>query len=190
MLGLKKASNQEATRYATSADFCRIFQQDMDRLYVLSFLLTGDQEMAEKCFVRGLDDSGKGNPVFKEWAQAWARRTIIQNAIQMIRPRPTDGMRTNSGSNAEAPTKMAEMAAIISLPNFDRFAYVLSVLEHYPLQECALLLNCSRGDVVTARMRALQQVVKEAQNASTVCAPQTSRAGIRSGYVPQFAAIA
>ncbi len=44
MFGLKKASNQEPTRYATRADFCRIFEKDMNRLYVLSFLLTGDRK--------------------------------------------------------------------------------------------------------------------------------------------------
>ncbi len=108
----------------------------------------------------------------------------------MIRPRPTDGMRTNSGSNAEAPTKMAEMAAIISLPTF-RTIRIRDVrpgtLPDFRNARFCLIAVAAMWSA--ARMRALQQVVKEAQNASTVCAPQTSRAGIRSGYVPQFAAL-
>src|SRR5215469_17201964 len=90
MFGLKKMSSQEPSPYATRADFCRIFQKDMNRLYLLSFLLTGDHSVAEQCFVGGLHMSQEGNPVFKEWAESWARRAIIRNAIRMIRPRPTE----------------------------------------------------------------------------------------------------
>jgi hypothetical protein len=71
-------SNQETTRYAMRADFCLIFTKDMDSLCLLSFLLTGEHSLAEKCFVHGLEDSQKGNPVFNEWALSWARRTIVQ----------------------------------------------------------------------------------------------------------------
>jgi hypothetical protein len=28
----------------------------------------------------------EGHHVFKEWAESWARRAVIQNAIRMIRP--------------------------------------------------------------------------------------------------------
>src|ERR1700739_592378 len=68
MFGPKKLANLESTPYATRSDFCRIFKKDMNRLYLLSFLLTGKHSLAEKCFVSGLEDSAKGNPVFKEWA--------------------------------------------------------------------------------------------------------------------------
>jgi DNA-directed RNA polymerase specialized sigma24 family protein len=161
MFGARKVANQKPTPYATRADFCRIFERDMNRLYLLSFLLTGDRSTAEKCFVRGLDDSAEGNPVFKEWARSWARRTIIRNAIQMIRPRPTVSGTSNStsdGSAAHDITEAAEIAEIIDLPAFERFSFLMSVLERYSDQECSLLLNCTRSDVVAARGRALQQM--------------------------------
>lgn len=159
MFGLAKIPSHKPAPYATSADFCRIFEKNMDRLYLLSLLLTGNQSDAEKCFVQGLVDSREGNPVFREWSESWARRTIVHNAIQMIQPRPIDVLPSESATErgAEQPP---EVAAILELPSFDRFAYVLSVLEGYPLQECALLLDCSRSEVITARMRALQQVVQ------------------------------
>jgi hypothetical protein len=72
MFGARKITDQEPTPYATRADFCRIFEKDMNHLYLLSFLLTGDHALAQGCFVRGLEDSAKGNPVFKECAQSWA----------------------------------------------------------------------------------------------------------------------
>jgi len=161
MFGLAKTSTKKPELYTTGADFCRIFEKDMNRLYLLSFLLTGNHSAAERCFVQGLADSKESNPVFKEWAESWARRTIVQNAIHMVRPKPTDV--SASDGRDSGTVEPAEVAAILGLPAFDRFAYVLSVLEGYPLQECALLLDCTRGEVVEARMRALQEVVRSVE---------------------------
>jgi DNA-directed RNA polymerase specialized sigma24 family protein len=138
----------------------------MNRLYLLSFLLTGDRSMAERCFVRGLDNSAKGNPVFKEWAQSWARRTIILNAIHMIKPQPTDNSAAESPSDRSAGYAVtpAEIAGIVELPAFERFAFVMSVLERYSDQDCSLLLGCSAGDVFAARTRALRQIADAAES--------------------------
>jgi membrane protein DedA with SNARE-associated domain len=153
-------SHQDACgQYTTRGDFCRIFYEQTRSLYRLSFLLTADQEKAQQCFVSGLEDSVKGSPVFKEWARSWARRTIIQNAVRVIHPQPIEEhARTSFGSNdtmlaAEPP----ELAAVLLLDPFERFVYVMSVLEHYSDQDCSLLLGCAQRDVVAGRVRALQQ---------------------------------
>ena len=160
MLGAKNIPNQVVTPYATRADFCRVFEKNTNSLYLLCFLLTADHEAAEKCFVSGLEDSAQGSPVFAAWAESWARRTIIDNAIRMIRPRPESGTQTStSDNNARQRTKETDMiAAVIDLSAFDRFVFVMSVLERYSDQECSLLLDCSRTGVVAARIRALQQI--------------------------------
>jgi len=161
MLGATQVSNQETTPYARGADFCRIFVEEMDRLYLLSLLLTGEHSLAEECFVRGLEDSRRGNPVFKEWALSWARRTIIQAAIKLIQPRPTYNRKpspTPAGGSIHATTQPAEIAIIVGLPQFERFVFVMSVLERHSSQECSLLLDCSRGDVIAARTWVLQQI--------------------------------
>src|SRR5215471_1036141 len=77
--------------YATAADFCRIFGQDMNRLFLLALLLTGDHEKAEQCFDAALDNATRRRTVFREWARPWARRAIIQAAQCMIDPRPRYG---------------------------------------------------------------------------------------------------
>jgi hypothetical protein len=79
---------QPAIGYATAENFCRIFAEGMNDLYQLSFLLTADHEKAERCFVMGLEESITSNRVFKEWAHSWAKRTVIQNAIRELKPRP------------------------------------------------------------------------------------------------------
>jgi DNA-directed RNA polymerase specialized sigma24 family protein len=151
------------TPYASSADFCRVFDENMNSLYLLAFLLTADREKAEQCFVSGLEDAVEGNPVFKEWARSWARRAIILNAVRVINPRPTE---ENRGSNSASvninvktpPVEQVEIAAVLGLEPFERFVYVMTVLERYSDQDCSLLLGCARRDVVAARTRALQQI--------------------------------
>ena len=151
------------TPYASCADFGRVFDEDMNSLYLLSFLLTADREKAEQCFVSGLEDAVEGNPVFKEWARSWARRAIIQNAVRAINPWPVEGSGSSSASgNGDRKTLPAEpsveVAAVLALEPFERFVYVMTVLERYSDLDCSLLLGCARRDVLAARARALQQI--------------------------------
>lgn len=139
-------------------DYCKIFTNDSDHLYTLSLLLTADPEKAEQCFVAGLEDCVEGNAVFREWAQAWATRTIIKNAIQMIAP-----LRNETATTTEIATKPISEAdalvlAITRLPRFERFVYVMSVLEGYPDRECSLLLSCTLKDIAKARTHAFERL--------------------------------
>src|SRR6202035_402138 len=102
------------TPYASNRDFCRIFHEETDGLYQLSFLLTADRDKAQQCFVSGLDDSLKGSRVFKEWARSWARRAIIQNAVQVINPRPM-GENVPSSFNSSGKTLVAAPAEIAAI---------------------------------------------------------------------------
>ena len=159
----QRQSAHSSQPYAIPADFCRIFENDMNRLYLLSYLLTADQRMAEECFVRGLEDSTRSNRIFREWAGSWARRMIIQNAVQMVRPRPSHG--TGSAPSHENSGKAESVATVVGLAAFERIVFVMTVLERYSHQEAALLLGCSREDVVTARTSALQHIGDAAQSA-------------------------
>src|SRR6478609_11995591 len=84
----KQKAIERATEYASCKDFKQIFTEDMVGLHRLAFLLTADHAKAEQCFVAGLEESIRGNPVFRQWARAWSKRAIIQNAIKMIAPVP------------------------------------------------------------------------------------------------------
>ncbi len=152
------------TPYASSDDFRRVFDQDMNSLYLLLFLLTADRDKAEQCFGAGLEDAVEGsNPVFKEWARSWARRVIIINAVRVINPRP---MEENGGASSAPvssngktpPVEHVEIAAVLALEPFERFVYAMTVLERYSDQDCSLLLRCARRDVVAARTRAFEQI--------------------------------
>lgn len=161
-------ANERDMQYATSTDFCQIFHQDMNSLHLLSLLLTGDHDKAEQCFVEGLENALGRNRVFKEWARSWTRRVIVQNALRMINPRPDQRNGFNSVSinskHGTRPAERQELAAVLHLQPFDRFVFVMSVLEGYSDHDCSVLLSCARRDVLAARVRALQQIGEAAQS--------------------------
>jgi DNA-directed RNA polymerase specialized sigma24 family protein len=155
----------EANVYASHEDFHTVFNEDLKELYRLSFLLTRDPAKAERCFVSGLEDCVSGNRVFREWTRSWAKRTIVQNAIRELTPRPSQSNSSLSGAKhsnmaqySRDPGGHVEIDAVLRLADFDRFVFVMSVLERYSEHECALLLGCSAGDVREGRTRALKEL--------------------------------
>jgi len=149
--------------YATAADFKQIFTEDINSLYMLSLLLTGNPEKAEECFVVGIGESTKGNYVFKEWARSWARRTIIQSAIRLINPseRSVAAIRSSDVASVKDRIPMvlqAEVCAILELAPLERFVFVMSVLEHFSDHDCSILLGYARRDIITLRTRAMQRL--------------------------------
>lgn len=156
-----KQTRGRASEYASCRDFQRIFNEDMVGLHRLAFLLTADEAMAEQCFVAGLEDSIHGNPVFRQWARAWSKRAIIQNAIKTMSPVPPQHRRAPekaaAGSqNGNDPENVAAMVA--AWEPFERFVFVMAVLEGYSPRECSALLGCPVQDVIEAKSLALQRL--------------------------------
>jgi DNA-directed RNA polymerase specialized sigma24 family protein len=151
--------------YATVADFEQIFMQDMSGLYLLAFLLAGSREGAEKCFVNGVTESVRGYRVFKEWARSWARRTIILSAIRLFEPRRNSETAKPDLATARTIDKLPlasqrEVSAILQLPSFERFVFVMSALERYSERECSILLAYAPREVTAARTRAFRRLGK------------------------------
>lgn len=148
------SAKDKANEYATREDFCRVFTENLDRLYRLSLLLTGDTTKAEQCFVAALEDSAKPNALFKDWARSWAKRVIIKNAIHALQPHPG----TTGSAIAGSPQRRSAAQNLLALGDFERFVFVMSVLERYSDEECSVLLGCSPQEIQTARIRALGQL--------------------------------
>jgi DNA-directed RNA polymerase specialized sigma24 family protein len=160
---------KEADLYATHEDFHTIFNEALKEFYQLSFLLTRDSEKADRCLVSGLDDCISGNRVFREWARSWAKRTIILNAIRELKPRPKHFASPVSGSISpeigqlsDGPSGHFDLNPVLRLEDFERFVFVMSVLEQYSEHDCALFLGCSVKECREARAHA----VKELMNSS------------------------
>ena len=102
--------------------------------------------------------------MFKEWVPSWVRRTLITCAITIVfdasnRPKPS----ADSWCLGQGAALLA-IDAISRLADLDRFVFVLSVLEHYSVHECCLLLGCPPLAVIESRTRALRDL--PATNAS------------------------
>lgn len=158
-------------QYAAVEDFCSVFMKNMDRLYLLSLLLTGDHEKAEQTFVAGLEDSVEANTVFRHWAHSWAKRAIIQNAIRALQPRPGCTIAPSPVSARLQNSQLAKLddfpfSRVLALEDFERFIFVMSVLERYSDHECALLLGCSLQEIQNARGQALQHIAAPIRSGS------------------------
>src|SRR5262252_3798046 len=92
----------------------RILADEMRGLYLFSFLLTADNDMAEHCYVRGLGECVEGISVFMEWVRSLARGIILKHAIRMIMPAPehTDNLSLIDLKLAEASGKNSLFASI------------------------------------------------------------------------------
>ena len=157
------AREREGGQYASHEDFHTIFNEDLKEFYQLSFLLTRDPAKAKRCLVSGLEDCVTGNRVFREWARSWAKRTIVQNAICELTPRPSQSTLPSPGSILPEVDQHSrgpgfEINAVLQLADFDRFVFVMSVLEHYSEHDCALLLGCSVTVIREGRTRALRKL--------------------------------
>ena len=153
----------QPSQYATSEDFCRVFADNLKQLYLFSFLMTGDEELAEGCFVAGLEESVRSNCVFSEWARSWAMRTIVQNAVRALQPYPCHGSPSLSDTSRRdgcesIPAGDFELYRVLELEDFERFVFVMSVLERYSDHDCGLLLGCSLQKVREGRIRALDRM--------------------------------
>src|SRR5260370_22110335 len=116
----------DETRYATREEFLKILDEDMNGLYQLSFLLTGDHQTAETCFVAGIEDCVKENRVFREWARVWAKRVIVQNAIRELNPRrshsnsPVFPTVFSHNQQSSDPIGHFDMEVVLGLADFER----------------------------------------------------------------------
>jgi hypothetical protein len=62
--------------------------EEMQSMYLLSFLLTADHDKAEQCPVFTMGEAPEGIGVFVDWTRLWARRAVIKHAIDLIVPAP------------------------------------------------------------------------------------------------------
>ena len=158
-----RTRRSQSTQYATSEDFCQLFGDRLNELYRLSFLITGDHELAERCFVAGLEESMESSFVLSEWARSWAKRKIVQSAIDALRPSPRYSHTVASTSPAcgkpeSLPGADRGLYRVLMLEDFERFVFVMSVLERYSDRDCALLLSCSLQEVREVHNRALERI--------------------------------
>jgi hypothetical protein len=133
--------------------------EEMQSLYLLSFLLTADHDKAKQCLVSAIGECAEEIGVFMDWARLWTRRAVLKRAIQLIMPAPEHADDV-SRISLKGPARCADsipVAPILLLDAFERFVFVMSILEGQSDEEGAILLRCSQRDVMMARVLILQR---------------------------------
>jgi len=151
-------SKNRSSQFATSADFCELFMDESRGLYLLSILLTADHEKAERCFIVGPDECLNGNSVFHGWAHSWVRWIIVRNAVRMLTLNPGPCGPRSAAAFAATSLQDPFLARVLALEDFERLVYVLSVLEEYPDQNCAVLLRVTPQRIRETRNCALKHI--------------------------------
>jgi len=103
-------------------------------------------------------------PVFKDWTDFWTRHIVVHNAIRMLSPAVNAGGEdSRSHVGPLDPTLSPVLRAVLRLSTFERFVFVMSVLEDYSDRDCALLLGSSTRDVVAAKAKAFEHLGRTSQ---------------------------
>jgi DNA-directed RNA polymerase specialized sigma24 family protein len=161
---IEDAAVTRVNSYAKCEDFRMVFLENLESLYQLCFLLTSDPDKAEQCLLAGLDDCVGAHQVFREWAHPWAKRTLVRNAIRALQPRPNRAKSSAPatdvlhGNLLNAEDACFNITSVLSLQDFERVVFVLSVLDFYSDRDCAFLLGCFVEDIRNARTRALEKL--------------------------------
>jgi hypothetical protein len=145
--------------YAKRTDFCEVFEQDTRLLYLLAFLLTTNHKESEQCFVLTVEEAFKEQTVFKEWARSWVKRRLIENAIEIVWPASgRNGQDRDLWSAGHVKQGECEIDTVTELDPFERFVFVMSILERHSKWDCSLLLGCNVTKIAQERMKALRRL--------------------------------
>lgn len=163
-LGLEKNDNDAAPE-----EVQRFFATEMTEIFRLALHLAADVEKAESCVIWAMRDCFERSTVSRKWLPIWARRMVVRNAIRLVLgiengiPGGTgvDIYLQPSDRRADA---LRESSAILQLPDVDRMALVICILERYSVLDCALLLRKSPKEVQDAIVRAVNQIASEEQH--------------------------
>jgi hypothetical protein len=91
--------------------------------------------------------------------RTWARRMVIRNAIRLVWRTPNEladesGFEFQLQPSGVPVEALQDSVEILTLPDFDRLAFVICVLERYSILDCALLVGKSPQEVYDAMVRA------------------------------------
>lgn len=153
--------------YTGEEEFVSVFECERAGLQRLAILLTANSDSVRCCLIRALRECISTSSVSRQWALRWTRRVVIRNAISLVMSRGNESS-ANTGDDKDeglitfspddSPGAIAGSESILDLPDFDRFVFVICILERYSVYDCALLLGRSLRDVVEARQRVDKQV--------------------------------
>ena len=162
-------SSMEEDTVASTAEFQNLFEKEMIDLFRLFLQLTANAEKTRIGLILARRECFAISPVAKEWALVWMRRMVVRVATHLVLG--TISAPHHDISDEAGPHEfhlqgskvhldfLRSSIVILALPDFERLAFVICVLEQNSILDCAHLLRRSPRDVNDACERAISHVV-------------------------------
>jgi len=157
----------ERDEYVNKEEFVGVFESEQVGLQRLALLLTASSDTATRCLSLALQQCLATSFVFRGWALSWMRRVVIRNAISLVMGSGQPLFVKANGDVEKALTTypegellvfVANVQRILGFSQFDRFVFVICVLERYSVHDCAVLLGRSLRDINNALQRTSRQL--------------------------------
>jgi len=129
------------------------FSNCAGKLYWVALVLTGDDKKAREIFLPAVDDMADSHTFFGEWLCKWTIRIVVTSCAG----HHANELSAENGSGERWRAKLADhssvklqvpsvskgrlQSALLSIPLFPRFAFLLRVYEHYSITEMAGILD-------------------------------------------------
>jgi len=126
------------------------------KLYWIAVVLTGDPEKARELVLPTVDDIADSHTIFGEWLCRWAVRTVVTSCARYH----VNELSKENGSSECWRSKLIErlsvklqnpipsrerlQSALLRIPLFPRFVFLLRVLEGYPMPRVVRILSVDR----------------------------------------------
>jgi len=167
-------------RFASAAEIEFAFGAQQDYLFWLALIITGNDEVAQKCIVGASGLSQQGAGVFRDWLDEWARSATVRFAIGEARDQiaeavhsyeglscPHGGHPTLSPEDVRALRTTDPQILLAGLDPLARAVLVLRGVRKAAIQDCALSLDVSRGTILAAYCRATEGLLQPPAELST-----------------------
>jgi DNA-directed RNA polymerase specialized sigma24 family protein len=129
------------------------FSSCVGKLYWVALVLTGDDKKAREIFLPAVDDMVDSHTFFGEWLCKWTIRIVVTSCAR----HHAKELSAEKGSGERWRAKLADhssvklqfpavskerlQSALLSIPLFPRFAFLLRVFERFSITEMARTLD-------------------------------------------------
>jgi DNA-directed RNA polymerase specialized sigma24 family protein len=123
------------------------------KLYWIGLVLTGDSKNAQELILPAVDDIADSHTMFGEWLCTWAVRRVVTSCAR----HHGNELSKENGTSECWRSKLIErssvklqnsplsrerlQSALLRIPLFPRFVFLLRVLEGYPMPDVARILD-------------------------------------------------
>ena len=163
----KQGGSQDSL--ASSHEIQSAFAEQRDYLNWIALIITGDHALADQAVINASDLSASHSGVFRDWLIAWTNTATVRAAIREVRAlisasasRYTDSSCEHSADEVLSGDQIASLRhvdtedLVAALDPLARSALVLRGIQHFPIADCALLLEMPRRVVAAAYCRSVR----------------------------------